>query len=100
VSAVEFRGCLHLKSALMLIGEQTLLFNPEFVQPPPGFEMLAVDPDEPDAADVLWLDDVVLIAAEHERTRAILERRYKVDASAMSELLKAEAGMTCCSVIF
>lgn len=99
VNAVDFRGCLHLKSAVTQVDERVLLFNPEYVKAFPGFEMLAVDEREPDAANALRIDDVVLIAAEHERTRAMLARRYEVDASSMSELLKAEAGMTCCSIL-
>lgn len=99
VVPVEFRGCLHLKSAVTLIGERTLLFNPDYVQPFAGFEMLAVDRNEPGAANALLLGGAVMIAAEHERTGAKLALRYDVVASPMSELLKAEAGMTCCSII-
>lgn len=99
VTAVDFRGCLHLKSAVTQIGERTLLFNPDYVKPFAGFEMVAVDPAEPDAANALRLGDTVIIAAEHVRTSAMLARRYNVERVTMSELLKAEAGVTCCSVI-
>jgi dimethylargininase len=99
VVAVNFRGCLHLKSAVTQLDERTLLFNPDFVDAFDGFEMVAVDPHEPDAANVLRLGDTVLIAAEHQRTAAMLARRYKVAAVSMSELLKAESGVTCSSVI-
>jgi dimethylargininase len=99
VIAVDFRGCLHLKSAVTQLDEQVLLFNPGFVEPFRGFEMVPVDPAEPDAANVLRLGDGVIIAAEHERTVVMLSRRWNIAPVSMSELLKAEAGVTCCSVI-
>ncbi len=83
-----------------MLDERALLFNPEWVDAIDGFEMIAVDPSEPFAANVLRLREVVIIGAEQPRTRRLLEQRhYRTDASAMSELLKAEAGVTCCSVI-
>ncbi len=101
VIATGLRGCLHLKTAVTMLDERTLLFNPDWVDAIDGFEMIAVDPAEPFAANVLRLDDVVIIGGEQPRTRDLLAQRgYKTDVSAMSELLKAEAGVTCCSVIF
>lgn len=100
VIAVDFRGCLHLKSAVTQIDVHTLLCNPKWIDPLPGFEMIAVDPAEPFAANALRLDDSIVLAAEHVRTRAILERRgYAIEPVATSELLKAEAGVTCCSLM-
>lgn len=101
VVAKEFRGCLHLKTAVTMLDEQTLLINPDWVDPIDGFGMIAVDPAEPFAANVLRLGHAVIIGAEHPRTRRMLEQRgYRTDVVPMSELLKAEAGVTCCSVIF
>lgn len=101
VVPTTFHGCLHLKSAVTQVGERTLLCNPEWIRPMEGLEMIAVDPAEPLAANVLRLDDTIIMAAEHPRTRAILGRAgYAVETVSMSELLKAEAGVTCCSVIF
>ncbi len=99
VVAVDFSGCLHLKSAVTRIGEGMLLFNPGYVEPFAGFEMVAVDPEEPDAANALLLGGALIFPAEHPRTRELLAHRFTVSASEMSELLKAEAGVTCCSVI-
>jgi dimethylargininase len=101
VIATAFRGCLHLKSAATMLDERTLLFNPDWVDAIDGFEMIAVDSAEPFAANVLRLGDLVIAGAEHPRTRTVLERRgYRVEVSATSELMKAEAGVTCCSVVF
>lgn len=101
VMAMQFRGCLHLKTAVSLLDERTLLFNPDWVDAIDGFEMIAADRAEPFAANVLGLGDVIIIGAEQPRTRRMLEQRgYRTDVVPMSELLKAEAGVTCCSVIF
>ena len=47
--AVEFQGCLHLKSAVTCVGECTLLINPEWVVPDgfDGIDCIAVDPSNP-----------------------------------------------------
>lgn len=101
VVAVDFRGCLHLKSAVTAVGDETLLFNPVWVDPIDEFEMIAVDPSEPFSANVLRIDGVILAMAEHPRTADLLGRRgYDVMPVTMGELLKAEAGVTCCSIIF
>ena len=101
VIAKDFRDCLHLKTAVTQLDEHTLVFNPDWTDAIDGFEMIAVDSAEPSAANVLALRDVVIVGAEQPRTRGLLDRRgFRTDGAAMSELLKAEAGVTCCSVIF
>ena len=99
---VSFRACLHLKSAVTRIGDRTLLLNPEWVDSRlfAGFEAVAVHPSEPHAANALRLDDVVILSASHPRTRDAVERLgYRVESVDVSELEKAEAGVTCCSII-
>lgn len=100
VVAVDFHGCLHLKSAVSQINERTLLFNPDWIEALKGFEMIAVDPTEPFAANALVLDGVVVHGASKPRTRSRLEQRgYRVVPVDVSELEKAEAGVTCCSLM-
>lgn len=100
VVAVDFRGCLHLKSAVTQIDERTLLFNPDWIEAFEGFEMIAVDPTEPFAANALFLHGAIVHAASHARTRRRLEQRgYRVVPVDVSELEKAEAGVTCCSLM-
>jgi dimethylargininase len=102
VVPVSFSGCLHLKSAVTRVGERTLLINGDWVDGAlfRGFETISVDPSEPHAANALRLDDVILFSASHPRTRRALERRgYHVETVDVSELEKAEAGVTCCSII-
>jgi dimethylargininase len=102
VVPVPFGGCLHLKSAVTRIGDRALLVNPEWVDSRlfAGFEPVAVDPREPHGANALRLDEIVLLSDSHPRTRQALERRgYRIETVDVSELEKAEAGVTCCSII-
>jgi dimethylargininase len=98
---IRFRNCLHLKSAVTQIAERTLLLNPAWVDPSqfPGSEIIAVE--EPFAANALRLDDTLLYSASYPRTRRLLEARgFHVETLDLSELEKAEAGVTCCSLVF
>jgi dimethylargininase len=100
VRPVAFSNCLHLKSAVTQIAPRTLLLNPEWLDVAEfgGFEIIAVD--EPHAANALRLGGTILLASAHVRTRRTLEQRgFAVVGVAMGELVKAEAGVTCCSLI-
>jgi dimethylargininase len=99
---VHFQDCLHLKSAVTQIDDETLLVNPRWVDDRQflGLDCIAVDAAEPWAANALRLGDTLLYSASHPRTRRLLEARgFRVEAVDVSELEKAEAGVTCCSVI-
>jgi dimethylargininase len=102
VEAVPFAGCLHLKTAATLVGDDMVAFNPEWVDAAalgvPG--AIAVDPAEPFAANAVRLGDVVIHPAEFPRTRARLERAgIRVVTVPAGELAKAEGGVTCCSLL-
>ena len=103
VKPVEVSGCLHLKSACSHLGNDTVLVNRSWIDAAPlaRFELLDVPAEEPAAANALLLNDVVIIAASFPRTRALLEERgFRLCTVDMSELQKAEAGVTCTSLIF
>jgi len=103
VTGVEVRGCLHLKSAVTAVSEDTLLINPDWIDATylPGHAFIQVDPAEPSAANVVRVGDTVLFAADFPRTGERISaagfRTLPVDAS---ELAKAEGALTCCSLIF
>lgn len=100
---VHFTGCLHLKSAVTEIGDNTLLVNPNWVDPRQlgDREIVEVDPQEPFGANALRLGRVIIYSASYPRTVRRLEQRgFDVELIDVSELEKAEAGVTCCSVIF
>jgi len=103
VEPVEIHGCLHLKSACSYVGNNTVLLNRSWIgaEPLRGFELLDVPEDEPSAANALKLSDIVIMPASFPTTRALLEERgFRVRTIEVSELQKAEAGVTCCSLIF
>jgi len=103
VQPVEVRCCLHLKSACSYIGNDTVLINRAWIDAERfrGFELLDVPDEEPAAANALLVNDVVIIPGSFPKTRALLEQRgFCVRTIDLSELQKAEAGVTCTSLIF
>lgn len=103
VDAVDFTGCLHLKSAVTAIGAELLLVNPEWVDSTafPGHASLAVDHAEPHAANALLLHGTVVFPSQYPRTLERLTRRgLRVATVDSSELARAEGGLTCGSLIF
>lgn len=102
VVPVEMQNCLHLKSGCTLIGKRVLI-NPSWVDPDAfaDHDPLPVPTGEPEAADVLLLQGMVIMPANLPRTRALLESEgVAVRVIDVSEFQKAEAGVTCLSVIF
>jgi len=102
VTSVEIERCLHLKSAATLVAESILLVHRAWVDPRAfgDVDVIEVDPSEPSAANALWVGEVVVFPAAHPRTRERLERRGISTASLdVSEIAKAEGGVTCCSLI-
>jgi dimethylargininase len=103
VAGIEVRECLHLKSAVTAVSDDRILVNPRWVDVSHfgGFGRIEVHPDEPFAANVLLVDDILLCAAAAPRTRERLASAgFAVETVDVSELAKAEAGVTCCSLIF
>lgn len=102
VRPVPVDGCLHLKTAVTAVTADTLLVNGRWVDPARFGEhsVLEVDPAEPFAANVLRVGETVVMPAAHRRTRDRLTARgVRVMEVDVSELAKAEGGVTCCSVL-
>lgn len=103
VEPVEVRGCLHLKSACTHVGHNTVLVNRSWIDAEPlsRFELIDVPKEEPAAGNTLLLNGVIIMPASFSKTRALLEERgLRVRTLDVSELQKAEAGVTCTSLIF
>jgi len=103
VNSVAVTGCLHLKSACSYVGNNTILINRAWVDSSQlrRFELVDVSDEEPAAANALLVKDVVVLPESFPQTRILLERRgFQVRAIDVSELQKAEAGVTCTSLIF
>ncbi len=102
VEPIRVSGCLHLKTAVTEVAERTLLLNPGWVDATSfsEFDFIEVHPAEPFAANALKIDDAIVYSADHSRTRdrlAVLGVR--IHTTPIDELAKAEAGVTCCSIV-
>jgi dimethylargininase len=106
VHAVPTRDCLHLKSAVTQVSDDTVLVNPDWVDAAEfaSWRAIAVDPAEAHAANALRIGDgdeaTLLHPACFPRTRERLAAAgIDVVALDVSELQKAEGALTCCSVL-
>ena len=100
---IEVKGCLHLKTAVTALDAETLLVNPSWIDAAalPVVRLLVVPPDEPFGANALVVNGVVHLSARSKRTKELVERSgFSVSALDVSEFEKAEAGLTCLSLIF
>jgi len=103
VASVAVTGCLHLKSAVTYVGRNTLLANRAWFDTKPfaGFAWIDVAAEEPHAANALAIGGTVIFPASFLRTRARLEALgFHVTLLDISELQKAESGLTCSSLLF
>jgi dimethylargininase len=100
VRTVDIHGCLHLKSGVCHLGRGAVLLNREWVEAAAFDGYTLIDVAEPWAADVLELGGIVLMPASFPQTRSRLEAAgFAVRTVDVSELQKAEAGVTCMSII-
>lgn len=102
VESIPFTGCLHLKTAVTLVADDIVLFNPAWVSASAlgAVRTIAVDPAEPFAANAVLVNGAVIHSAEFPRTRERLERAgISVISVPAGELAKAEGGVTCCSLL-
>jgi dimethylargininase len=96
-------GCLHLKSAVTYIGDETVLVNPDWIDVDlfSRWQCVPVAPEEPFGANALLAGSVVHVAASAPRTRRKLEALgFRTEAIDTSEFEKAEAALTCLSLLF
>lgn len=102
VRVVEVHGCLHLKTGVTAISETQILANPRWIHLAPfrEFEILYPVESEPWAANTLRVGETVFTLASCPRTsEALAKRGCHVHPIDISELQKAEAGLTCLSLI-
>ncbi len=103
VIAVPVTGCLHLKSAVTHIGGHTLLANRAWFDAAPfaAYDWIDVHAAEPHAANALAFAGTIIFPASFPRTHARLEAQgFHVTPIDISELQKAESGLTCSSLLF
>lgn len=102
VVEAQLRDCLHLKTSATFVGDGVLLYDERCVDPAQftGVEALAVSQDEPAAANCVRAGEHVIMPAGNAETLAILrDRGFSVIEVDVSELQKAESGVTCMSLI-
>ncbi len=107
VHAVPVRGSLHLKSGCSVLGPDLLVVNRDWVD---AYAILAtttavrfvdVDPREPRGGNHLLVGDTVLAPTSCPRTvERIRGLGVTVETVDVSELEKAESGVTCSSLVF
>lgn len=102
VVPVAVTGCLHLKSAVTALDEESVLVNRAWIDPEPlaGLELVDVACEEPGAANVLRVAGCVVAHPGYPRTLdRIAARGHDVRPLDVSEFLKAEAALTCKSLL-
>ena len=102
VVPVDVTGCLHLKSAVTALDDGRLLANAGWIDMRPfaAFDVVEVAEEEPGAANVLRIDDVLVADPGFPRTlERIVARGYAPRLVDVSEFRKAEAALTCKSLL-
>lgn len=102
VVPVAVTGCLHLKTAVTALDEHTLLANPAWVDVAAfdGRRVVPVPDGEPFGANTLRVGTAVVLSRSHPATAALVTRLgYDVRGVDVSELEKAEAGVSCLAIL-
>ena len=99
---VPIAACLHLKTACTPLDDETLLINPSWIDSEvlKPFRLIPIAPEEPFGANVLRVPQGILAHASCPRTVDLMRNKgYIVKAVDISEFSKAEAGVTCLSLL-
>jgi dimethylargininase len=102
VRSVPVRGCLHLKSAVTALDDETVLLQSRWVDREwfAAYRIVEVDEGEEHAANVLRAGRRLLMPACFPRTQGrLFDLGYDVLGVDLSELQKAEGAVTCCSLL-
>ena len=102
VAPVGVQACLHLKTACTALDDETLLVNPDWIDSDPlgAFRLLHVPAEEPFGANVLRLPGGVLVQTSSPLTRDVIESQgFAATCVDLGEFAKADAGLTCLSLL-
>lgn len=103
VFAADVRGSLHLTTACTALDDETVLINPEWIEAEvfKNFRKINLPQNEPFAANILRVGETICIDSKFTKTKKKIKKlRYKTKSINISEFLKAEAGLTCLSLVF
>ena len=99
VVPVRVTGALHLKTAATALPDGAVLAVTEWLDVAP-LQAEVIDAPEPEGANVLVIDDRVVVSASAPDTaRLVAARGFEVISLDIAELEKCEAGLTCLSVL-
>jgi dimethylargininase len=105
VIPVRVKGALHLKTAVTAIANDVVLMNPDWIDEASqhafaAFKHIHIAPPEPFAANALRIAQTLLVAqASPETADRITRAGFDCTAIDISEFGKAEAGLTCMSIL-
>ncbi len=102
VEAVPVTGCLHLKTAVTALPDDSLLVNPAWLPKDafPGIERTLVSAEEPWGANVVRIGNAVIASSAFPRSiERIRARGFEVHPVDLSEFAKAEGGVSCLSLL-
>lgn len=102
-SAIEVGEALHLKTSVSYLENNTLVVGEVFMDLPEfqSFNKLLVPPEESYAANCIWVNGIVIIAAGFPKTMAlIVDAGYPVIEVDVSEFRKLDGGLSCLSLRF
>jgi len=103
VVPVKVHGCLHLKTCITALNDDLFIRNPAWLDSSPfeDFTLIDVAENEPWGANVLRIGDNLLVNAALPHSADLIESLgFKTERVDISEFSKAEAGLTCMSLIF
>jgi dimethylargininase len=99
-TAVRVSGCLHLKTAVTSLDDDTLVLHRAYVDAAVFGGRRILEAREPSGGDVLSVNGTVLVLASAPAMRDVIAAAgYRTEAIDLSEFEKAEAGVTCLSLL-
>lgn len=108
VEGVPLHDCLHLKTAVTGVAEGTVILNAKWIERATfgAYDQIDVAASEPFAANALRIaahdgggETVVMPAAFPRTAERLAARGLRVRTLDVSEIAKAEGGVTCCSIL-
>lgn len=99
VAAVDVTRALHLKTAATSLPDGSVLAVPDWFDSA-AIEAEIIPAPEPAGANVLSINDTVVVPAGAPQTEALVrDRGFVVEVVDISEFQKVEAGLTCMSAL-
>jgi dimethylargininase len=100
VTPIEVSGALHLKTAATALPDGTIVAVPSWLDVAGFGDRPVVAAPEPAGANLLLVGETVLVSSGAPRTAELVTARgFAVVTVEVSELERAEAGLTCLSVL-